>query len=366
MKSYSKSAIMACIIFLPSCNWYPKESPITVNYETIQIKTDSVVLSESYSATIQGRQDVEIYPQVSGTISQLCIKEGETVKQGQVLFIIDQVPYQIALRTAIANRNAAEAQIKTVKLDYKSKQALFNEKVISEYDLLVAENAVAIAQAQLEQAKAAEINAHNDLSYTEVKSPANGVVGTLPYRAGTLVGPSISIPLTTVSDNSEVYVYFSMTENQLRSLINKYGSPSETIRHMPHIQLRLNDGSIYSQSGYIETISGIINPQTGTASLRSLFPNEKRLLYSGSAGSVILPYTISRAIIVPQAATYEIQDKVYVYKVENGEAVSTEIKVERINDGKNYVVRSGLTEGDVIVSKGVGTLVDGTPITINK
>lgn len=366
MKSYSKSAVMACAILLTSCNWYPQESPIAVNYETIQIKTDSVTLSESYSATIQGRQDVDIYPQVSGKISRLCIKEGEAVRQGQVLFVIDQVPYQAALRTTIANRNAAEAQVRTAELDYKSKQVLFNEKVISEYDLSVAGNAVAIAQAQLEQAKAAEINARNDLSYTEVKSPVNGVVGTLPYRAGALVTPSISAPLTTVSDNSEMYVYFSMTENQLRSLINQYGSPDETIRHMPTVQLRLNDGSIYSQTGCIETISGIINPQTGTASLRSLFPNEKRLLFSGSAGSIILPYALSHAIIVPQTATYEIQDKVYVYKVENGIAVSTEIKVERIHDGKSYVVRSGLTEGDVIVSKGVGTLKDGANLTINK
>ena len=278
--------------------------------------------------------------------------------------MIDQVPYQAALRTAIANVHAAEAQVETARLDYDSKRILFDEKVISEYDLSTAKNALSIAKANLEQARAQETDARNNLSYTEVHSPADGVVGTLPFRAGALVGPSISKPLTTVSDTRQMYVYFSMSENQLRSLFRQYGSPDETIRKMPEIELQLNDGSIYESKGRIETISGVINPQTGTASVRCVFPNEKRLLFSGGVGNVVLPHKEQNVFVIPQGTTYEIQDKIYVYKVVDSVAKSAEIKVDKLNDGKTYIVRSGLQEGDILVSEGVAMLKEGTPISI--
>lgn len=328
------------------------------------VAATSVDIAEAYSATIEGCQDVEIYPQVSGTISRLMVKEGEKVKKGQSLFVIDQVPYQAALRTATANVHVAEAQVETAQLDYDSKRVLFDEKVISEYDLLTARNALAIAKANLEQARAQETNARNDLSYTEVHSPVDGVVGTLPFRAGALVSPSISKPLTTVSDTRQMYVYFSMSENQIRNLLRQYGSPDEIIRRMPEIELQLNDGSVYESKGRIETISGVINPQTGTASVRCVFPNEKRLLFSGGVGNVVLPRKERGVMVIPQGTTYEIQDKIYVYKVVDGMAKSTEISVDKLNNGKTYIVRSGLQEGDVLVSEGVAMLKDGTPVSI--
>nr|WP_306448828.1 efflux RND transporter periplasmic adaptor subunit [Odoribacter splanchnicus] len=354
----------ACLTLLTACgNERPAPDGERV-YPVFKVTATSVDIVESYSATIEGCQDVEIYPQVSGTISGLKVKEGERVTKGQSLFIIDQVPYQAALRTATANVHVAEAQVETARLDYDSKRILFDEKVISGYDLSVAKNALAIAKANLEQARAQEINAKNNLSYTEVHSPADGVVGTLPFRAGALVGPSISKPLTTVSDTRQMYVYFSMSENQIRNLIRQYGSPDETIRQMPEIELQLNDGSIYESKGRIETISGIINPQTGTASVRCVFPNEKRLLFSGGVGNVVLPHKERSVIVIPQGTTYEIQDKIYVYKVVDGMAKSTEISVDKLNNGKTYIVRSGLQEGDVLVSEGVAMLKDGTPISI--
>lgn len=355
-----------CLALLTACGTERPAPEGERTYPVVTVTTASVDIAESYSATIEGCQDVEIYPQVSGTISSLMVKEGERVKRGQSLFVIDQVPYQAALKAATANVHVAEAQVETARLDYESKRILFDEKVISEYDLAVAKNALAIARANLEQARAQEANAKNDLSYTEVHSPVDGVVGTLPFRAGALVAPSISKPLTTVSDTKRMYVYFSMSENQIRNLIRQYGSPDETIRRMPDVELQLNDGSIYENKGRIETISGIINPQTGTASVRCVFPNEKRLLFSGGVGNVILPRKERDVIVIPQGTTYEIQDKIYVYKVVDGKAKSTEISVDKLNDGKTYIVRSGLQEGDVLVSEGVAMLKDGTPISVKE
>ena len=208
-----KTAIALWCIVAVGC----KQSPViqqSSGYATMTVSTSEKTLSNNYSASIRGKQDIDIYPQVSGFITKLCVAEGESVKKGQVLFIIDQVPYQAALNTAIANVEAAKASVATAQLTYESKQELYKNKVVSEFDLKTAYNTLLSAKAQLAQAEAQEVNARNNLSYTEVKSPSNGVIGTLPYRVGALVSASLPKPLTTVSDNSEMYVYFSMTENQ--------------------------------------------------------------------------------------------------------------------------------------------------------
>lgn len=359
-------SLTVCTLLLMACGNNQVTEEQVAQYPVIDVRKSTIQLEEAFAATIEGQQDVEIYPQVSGTISCLKVKEGELVKKGQSLFIIDQVPYRAALRTATANVKAAEAQVETARIDHDSKLILFNEKVISDYDLSMAKNALAIAEASLEQARAAETNARNDLSFTEVLSPVDGVVGTLPYRAGALVSPNIAKPLTTVSDTRQMHVYFSMTANQIRSMIRQYGTPDETIRQMPEISLRLNDGTIYESKGRIETISGVINPETGTVSIRSVFPNEHRLLFSGGIGNVILPSVETEVIVIPQSATYEIQDKIFVYKVIDGKAVAAEIKPARQNDGKNYIVREGLSVGDRIVSEGVGIIQDGMDISVKE
>ena len=200
-------------MWLPLVGLIACQTPATeqeeVSYSVLTIQTDDVELTEAYSASVRGRQDIEIYPQVAGTIHEICVTEGQQVRRGERLFLIDPVPYQAALRVAMANVRAAEAQVQTARLTYESKQMLRKEQVISDYDLATSSNALAVAEAALEQARAQEVNARNDLSYTEVKSPADGVVGTLPYRVGALVSSQLAQPLTTVSDNSSMYVYFS-------------------------------------------------------------------------------------------------------------------------------------------------------------
>lgn len=365
MKRMIQATLIAGLAFISSCGNKPSEGYIRQEFPVMTVALAPVEIQESYSASIQGRQDIEIYPQVSGTISRLCVQEGQMVRKGEPLFIIDQVPYQAALRKATANVHSAQAQVETARMEYNSKKKLFQEKVVSDYDLSTAKNALAVAEAGLELAKAEEIDARNSLSYTEVKSPADGVVGTLPYRMGALVGPSIAQPLTTVSDNSQMYVYFSMSENQLRNHLRQYGSPDEVIRQMPSIELQLNDGSIYNEKGNIESISGIIDRQTGTVSIRSVFPNKNKLLLSGGIGNVIIPHKEDAAIVIPQNATYEIQDKIYACKVKKEGKVSVmELSVEKLNNGKDYIVRSGLSVGDVIVTEGVGLLQDGMEINI--
>ena len=360
-QTFVKAAIMASFMAAVSCGQAPTEQG-PAQYGVMTIATTNREIPTNKSATIRGRQDIQIYPQVSGTISELRVAEGESVSKGQTLFIIDQVPYKAALQTAEANVAAAKASVATAQLTYDSKKELFAKNVVSQYDLSTAENTLLTAKAQLAQAEAQRVNAANNLSYTVVKAPANGVVGTLPYRVGALVSASIPQPLTTVSDNSEMYVYFSMTENQLLNLTREYGSIDNTLKNMPDVQLRLNDGSVYDEAGRIEAISGVIDTSTGSVSLRAAFPNPNGLLHSGGAGNIILPSIYKDCIAVPQAATFELQDKVYVYKVVDGKASSSIIDVEKLSNGREYIVRSGLTPGDVIVAEGVGLLREGTPI----
>ena len=280
--------VIGCTLWMSSCKQAP-EAQTSANYAIMKVTTADKELSTSYSATIRGRQDIDIYPQVSGTIERLCVSEGEKVRKGQLLFIIDQVPYKAALTTALANVEAAKAGLATAELAYTSTKELYVQKVVSQYNLKTAENNYLTAKAQLSQAQAQEVSARNNLSYTEVKSPSDGVVGALPFRVGALVSPGIQQPLTTVSDNSDMYVYFSMTENQLLSLTRQYGSMDEALKNMPEVELRLNDNSIYDEHGIIESISGVIDRQTGTVVARAVFPNESRLLHSGASGNVVIP-----------------------------------------------------------------------------
>lgn len=361
-KSMMKQMItVICSATLAACGNAPAVQTRS-EYQVMDITTSDKELQTTYSAAIRGRQDIDIYPQVSGTLTRLCVEEGQAVRKGQILFIIDQVPYIAALRTAEANVEAAKAGVATSQLTYDSKRELYAQKVVSEFDLKTSHNSLLSAKAQLAQAEAQRINAANNLSYTEVKSPADGVVGTLPYRVGTLVSSGMPKPLTTVSDNSDMYVYFSMTENQMLELTRRYGSKDKALAEMPAVSLQLNDRSTYPQEGKIETISGVIDTSTGTVSLRAVFPNKDGLLTSGGSGNVIVPLKKENCIVIPQAATYELQDKVFVYKVVDGKAQSAPVQVTRVNGGQEYIVENGLQVGDVIVVKGVGLLREGTPV----
>lgn len=354
-------SIFGCTVWMASCKQAP-DAAVKPTYATMTVEAADKELTTSYSATIRGRQDIDIYPQVAGTIQQLCVTEGQKVRRGQSLFIIDQVPYRAALQTATANVEAARAALATAELSYNSNKELHARKVVSAFSLKTAENAYLTAKAQLTQAEAQEVSARNNLSYTEVKSPTDGVVGALPYRAGALVSANMPYSLTTVSDNSDMYVYFSMNENQLLALTRRHGSMDEALKNMPPVQLILNDNSAYDKTGVIESISGVIDRQTGTVTARVVFPNDSRLLHSGASGTVMVPTVYKDCIVIPQGATVQMQDKTIVYKVVDGKAVSTLITVSGLNDGRNYVVLDGLQPGDEIVSQGAGLLREGTQV----
>lgn len=353
---------LSVFLCLTSCK---QEQKLAGNseYETITISPEDKLLHSNYTATVQGRQNVEIRPQVSGVITQICIREGASVRKGETLFIIDQAPYKAALDNAIANVKSAKAKLATAKITLESKETLYQQQVISQFDLKSSQNALHEAQAEVEQAQAQETSARNDLSYTVVKSPVNGVASMIPYRVGALVSSSIAEPLVTVSDDSEVYVYFSMTENQMLDLMLKNGSETGIIDNMPEVEFQLSNGTAYAHKGKIDAISGTIDPQTGSVNVRAVYPNNEKLLRNGSSGQVIVPVLHKDCIVIPQAATYELQNKVFVYKVIDGKTVSTPIQVEEINDGKEYIVESGLHPGDVIISQGAGLLKDGMEVT---
>ncbi len=334
-----------------------------VAYKTVKVKAEDRVIDTKYSATIRGRQDIQVLPQVSGTLQQLCVTEGQRVSKGQTLFIIDQVPYQAALNTARANLQAAKAAEATAKLSYESTKNLFDQQVVSDYDLQTASNAYAQAQASVAQANAAVTNAANSLSYTVVKSPANGVVGTLPYRVGALVGPTIPTPLTTVSDNHQMYVYFSITEAQMLEKIREAGSAEAAVKAMPAVRLQLVDGSEYSETGVVETASGVVDQSTGSVSLRAVFNNPNGLLHSGSTGNVVIPVELKNNIVVPAAAVKQLQTVHQVFKVvqKDGQrvAVGTNIEVAPYSTGKEFIVLSGLKVGDEIIADGAGMVQEG-------
>ena len=361
--------VLVCLLAATSfvgCKEEIKSSKRTREYDAMILQTTSRKLSSIYSATIRGKQAIDIRPKVQGYITDIKVNEGSIVRQGQTLFIIDQVPYQAALATAEANVDVAKAQVDAAELSATSKEKLFEQNIISDFDLRMARTQLASAKAQLAQARANELTATNNLSYTLVKSPVDGVVGTLPFRVGTLVSPSDASPLTTVSDNSEMYVYFSMSESQVLSLKRQYGVLEKALMELPNVELQLNDGTIYSEKGVIEAISGIIDPTTGSVTIRAKFPNKKRLLLSGGSGTVILPHRQDNCVVIPKAATFEVQDQVYVYKVEKGIAKASIIGVFEISNSKEYIVESGLIEGDTIVVEGVGLLRNDTPIKIKE
>lgn len=335
-------------------------------YSTRTLQADNRTLSVSYSAILQGRQDVEIYPQVTGTLIQVCVEEGCIVHKGQTLFVIDQEPYRAALNTARANVRAAQAGVADARLVYDSRKNLFAENVISEFDLKTAANALETAEALLAQRKAEEDRAAHDFSYTEVKSPSDGVVGVLPYRVGTLVSANSPRPLTTVSDNSEMFAYFSMSENRLLALTQQHGDMQKALAAMPAVELQLSNGSLFPEKGEIRSVSGVIDRTTGSVTLKAVFPNRGRMLHSGATGNVLMPVVYENRIVIPQTATYELQDKRFAYKVVEGKAVAVQVTVSSINDGREFIIDDGLESGDVIVTEGVGTLRDGMAVTAGK
>ena len=316
-------------------------------------------LNSAYSATIKGKTDIEVRPLVSGFITKVHVDEGQRVSKGQTLFTLDQVQYQAAVEQAQAAVASAKTALESAKLTAANKQRLFDKNIISEYENQLAKNQLAQAEASLSQAQAALVTARKNLSYTVVTAPSDGFVGSIPNREGSLASPSMVTPLTTVSDNSDVYAYFSLNEKDILEMTDGGKIALNTaIAQMPAVQLQLSDGTIYPEAGKVATVSGVIDNSTGAANVRARFKNINGMLRSGSTGMILIPNHKENVILVPQKATFEVQDRRFVYVVnDSNKTVSTAITVAPENDGKQFIVTGGLEPGQRVVVEGVGTKV---------
>ena len=332
---------------------------------TITVAEGTSDLASNYAATIKGKTDIDVRPLVSGFITKVHVDEGQRVSKGQTLFTLDQVQYQAAVDQTLAQVNAARTAVESARLTADNKQRLFDKNIISEYENQLAKNQLSQAEAQLSQANAALTTARKNLSYTVVTAPSDGFVGSIPNREGSLASPSMVTPLTTVSDNSDIYAYFSINEKDILNLTNEgKKSLNEAISELPDVQLQLADGTIYPEPGKVATVSGVIDSSTGAANVRARFKNINGMLRSGSTGRILIPNRMSNVILVPQRATFEIQDRRFVYVVnDSNKTVATPVEISPMNDGKQFIVTSGLTPGQRIVVEGVGTKVkDNMPI----
>ena len=359
MKQKKWLMLAAFAAFLFSCGNKNNMKLGDNEYPVVTIGSQNAETQTTYPASIKGIQDVEIRPKVSGFITKLCVQEGQAVKAGQLLFVIDNTTYQAAVHQAQAALNSAKAQLNTSKLTFENSKKLFEKNVIGSYELQTAQNTFENAKAAVAQAQAALASARETLGFCYVKSPANGVIGSLPYKVGALVSASSPDALTTVSDVATVEVYFSVNEQDILNMTKNVGGIHAAIRDYPAVKLQLADGTMYNQLGKVVKVSGVINQATGAVSMIARFPNPDRLLKSGASGTVIVPKNSSNAIVIPQSVTTEVQNKVFVYIVDNKNKVKyTEITVDPQNDGKNYIVTGGLHIGDRIVTKGLTSLTD--------
>lgn len=324
-------------------------------FPVVTVGTTSADMQSTYPAAIKGVQDVEIRPKAQGFLIQINVKEGQTVSAGQTLFVIDNATYQAQVRQAQAAVNTAQQQVNTAQLTYDNAKQLHANKIIGDYELQTSQNTFESAKAQLAQAQAALASAKEALSFCYVKSPASGVVGTLPYKKGALVSGSNS--LTTVANISSMDVYFSVTEKEAM-VISQKGLSS-----FPAVKLQLADGSIYAHEGKVSRMSGVVDAATGSVQLIATFPNPEKQLKSGQTGNIVIPRQNTNAIVIPQLCVSEVQNKKFVYTLGKDNKVKyTEIKVDPQDDGNNYIVTEGLKAGDKYVTNGITKLNDGMEI----
>lgn len=358
MKKKNMLFIAAAAAMLVSCGGGGGRPTFGDNeYPVVAVGTSDADMQSTYPAVIKGVQDVEIRPKATGFLTQINVKEGQTVAAGQLLFVIDNETAQASVRQAQASVNTATAQLNTVKLTYENSLKLHESGVIGDFELQSAKNSYESAKAGLAQAQAVLASAREALSFCYVKSPASGVVGMLPYKKGALV--SASNALTTVSNISSMEVYFSMNEKDVLAM-QRGGSD---LSSLPSVKLQLSDGTIYDQEGKITKMSGVIDAATGTVQMIAVFANPQKLLKSGASGSIIIPRVNTGAIIIPQRCVMEVQNKKFIYTLGKDNKVKyTEIKVDPHDDGNSYIVLEGIKPGDKYVTNGITKLNDGMEI----
>nr|WP_315197098.1 efflux RND transporter periplasmic adaptor subunit [uncultured Flavobacterium sp.] len=372
MNKQSFLSILVVSVIIASCGNKSDNSvqaggaPQVKEYKTLTLEPKSATLNTDYPASIQGQQNIEIRPRVEGYIDKIYVDEGAIVKTGQALFKISAPEYEQQVRTAIASVKSAQASVSSAKLAVNKVKPLVEKGIISKYDLESAQYNYESALATLAQANASLVNAKTNLGYTTVTSPVDGIVGSIPFRLGSLVSSNTVDPLTTVSSIGNVYAYFAVNEKILLNFTQNSGSEStldQKIKKIPEVSLLLSDSSTYAEKGRIETVSGLINTETGSVNVRARFPNPKGIIRSGSSTTVRIPRDVKDVLIVPQSATYELQDKLFAVVVgKDGKTKNINIKILENKAGNYYVVTSGLKAGDQIVLNGVATLKDGTEI----
>lgn len=341
-----------------------QSGPQVLDYKVITLSPQTKEIESNYPATIEGEQDIEIRPKVDGFIERIYVDEGAKVNKGQPLFKINAPQYEQEVRTSKAAISIAEADVASSQMSVDKIKPLVEKNIISKYELESAQFNLQAKQAILAQAKASLSNANTNLNYTTITSPVNGTVGSLPFKIGSLVSSNNAAPLTTVSNISKVYAYFSINEKQLLELSSSTGKSMQGgLASLPPVSLLLANGTNYNHPGKIEATSGNINTATGSMRVRATFPNPDYIIHSGSSGVVVIPLKIDSAIVIPQKVTYEIQGKKFVYLVNQDSTVSSQaIKVMDNHDGQFYIVTEGLKKGDTIALEGLSTLRDGATI----
>ncbi|CAC9973059.1 MULTISPECIES: efflux RND transporter periplasmic adaptor subunit [Flavobacterium] len=369
MNKQSFLSILAASVIIASCGKNDKSAqaggaPQVKEYKTLTLQPESATLNSDYPASIQGQQNIEIRPRVEGYIDKIFVDEGAVVKAGQPLFKISAPEYEQQVRTASASIKSAQADLSAAKLAVNKVRPLVEKGIISKYDLESAQYTYESAVASLAQANAALVNAKTNLGYTTVTSPVDGVVGSIPFRLGSLVSSNTTEPLTTVSSIGNVYAYFALNEKALLNFTKDSGaSLNQKIKSLPAVSLLLSDGSAYDQKGKIETVNGLINTETGTVNIRARFPNPRGVIRSGSSTTVRIPNDVKDVIIVPQSATFELQDKIFAVVLgKDNKTKNVNITVLENTTNNYYVVTSGLKAGDEIVLEGVAALKEGSEI----
>ena len=363
-----KNALMCAVMIgtgvglLTSCGIdMPKQ--VQSSFETMTIEKEDIVMPVKFSAKLKGQADVTISPQVSGQLMKIAVSEGQQVKKGTVLFVIDSRNAQLELQAAQANLQAAEAQANSAKLEYESNKNLYEKKIVSSYMLTNSENSYKQAQASVSQARAAVSRARVNLGFCTITSPVSGVIGEIPVFAGDQVTPGTH--LTIVSGNTKMDAEFSIPESFLEmSFAKGYdGNIEKALKQMPDVTFVMKSGTEYLHKGRISSMTGVVNTATGSVACKATFPNPEGMLYSGIQGTVVLPVDKKGVIVIPQNAVVRLQDKSLVYKVKaDSTATAVTVTTESAASGQELIVTSGLNVGDKIVTEGANNVQEGQKV----
>ncbi|WP_212006083.1 efflux RND transporter periplasmic adaptor subunit [Chitinophaga sp. HK235] len=370
----SPALIFSLALLLTACSGNPSKKGRSRDnqakvYANITLRPITATINTDFPATIQGQQNIEIRPKIDGYMQDMYVDEGSEVKKGQLLFRISAPQYEQNVRTAEANIKIAEADVNAAQMEVNKVKPLVDQDIISPYGLESARYTLEAKKAALAQAKANLVNARVNLSYTTIYSPADGVIGAVPFKIGSLVSSTTAQPLTTVSNITKIYAYFSINEKESLNFFAhaKGNTVQEKLKTLPPVKLLLPNGATFAQSGDIETIGGLVNQQTGSVTLRATFSNPGGLLRSGNSAIVRMPYTRDSALLIPQSATYQVQGKLFVYVIDHSvhdtlKAKSVPVSVNAGTSGNNYVVEDGLKTGDQVLVEGTISLRDGMPV----